>query len=463
MIYPRLRLARELLRDDGVIFVSIDDNEAHHLRVLMNEVFGEENFLGEFVVNSSPSAIDYGHMGKVHDYVLFYARSCDVTLTNPIPDKEKTFKYRDEEGPFNLYPLYNGNVAFNPATRPNLYYPFYVDPNSRSDDGLYEIGLDKKPGWVEVFPVESRKEGIQRVWRWGKPKARRELNKEIAGYETGSGDYRIVQKARHTGKVIRSILDDKAFSSRRGTKDIEDLFGAKIFSFPKAVELVKQFVIAGSSANDIVMDFFAGSGPTGQAVAELNGNTDEQRKFILVQMPEAVQEDTTAYNKGFRTISELCAERVRRALSRSKEASPITANNMGLCLYRLTSSHYRIWQNYHGDSIEELELLFDEHTTPLVDDWKTVEDGLFTEILLLEGFPLDSVVNTMSEHSENNVRRVECSFHENRLLVCLDDQIGQDTIKQLDLTVGDTFICLDSAIDDETKTRLADKGLIKTI
>jgi len=240
MMYSRLFLARNLLKEDGVIFISVDDNELANLKEICDEIFHEENFLGIFVVNSSPSAIDYGHVGKVHDYVLFYARNYKETETSQIPEEGKEFKYVDEVSPFNLYPLYNGNVAFNPDTRPNLYYPFYLNPKNKISDDFYEIGLDKKAGWVEVYPVVSRKDGIQRVWRWGKPKSKGELNKEIVGYKTDSGEYRVVQKTRHTGKMIRSIQDDKEVSSRKGTAQIEELFGKKVFTFPKPKELIKR-------------------------------------------------------------------------------------------------------------------------------------------------------------------------------------------------------------------------------
>ena len=144
MMYPRLFLARNLLREDGVIFVSIDDHEVHNLRAMMNEIFGEENFLGMFVVNSSPSAIDYGHIAQMHDYVVFYAKSADVLATNQLPEEDKEFKYEDKTGPFNIYPLYNGNVAFNPTTRPNLFYPFYLNPSGKIEDHFYEIGLEPR-------------------------------------------------------------------------------------------------------------------------------------------------------------------------------------------------------------------------------------------------------------------------------------------------------------------------------
>lgn len=221
MMYPRLKLARSLLQNDGMIYLSIDDNEVHNLRKICDEIFGEENFIGLFVINSSPSAIDYGHIAKMHDYALLYAKDINEATSNQLTEEDKEFKYSDETGPFNLYPLYNGNVAFNPKTRPNLYYPFYLNPESRNTNGFFEITLDKQEGWIEVYPVISRKDGIQRVWRWGRDKSRADLNKEIVGYKTEDGEYRVVQKTRHTGKVIRSLQVDKDISTRRGTAEVE--------------------------------------------------------------------------------------------------------------------------------------------------------------------------------------------------------------------------------------------------
>ena len=215
MMYSRLRMARNMLREDGVLFISIDDNEQANLKKICDEIFGEPNFIGLFVVNASPSGIDYGHLAKTHDYALFYAKNIPSTITNQIQEEAKEFKFKDDIGGFNIYPLYNGNVAFNPTTRPNLHYPFYLNPNNNLSDNFYEIGLEPLDGWVEVWPVVSKKEGISRVWRWGKIKAKDGLNKEIIGYKSESGEFRVVQKSRHTTKVIRSLILDNEVSSRR--------------------------------------------------------------------------------------------------------------------------------------------------------------------------------------------------------------------------------------------------------
>ncbi len=327
-MYPRLYIAQQLLKDSGLIFISIDDNEVSQLRILMDEVFGEENFLGLFIVNSSPSGIDYGHLAKTTDYALFYAKNIEFTETNFIEDEEKKFNYSDEIGGYNIAPLYNGNVAFNPQTRPNLFYPFYLNPKNNIEGDFYEISTEQKKGWVEVLPVVSKKDGIQRVWRWGKPKSADNINKEILGYKNNAGEYRIVQKNRLTSKMIRSLLLDNIYSSRRGTAEIEGLFKQKVFPYPKPTGLIKTFLEIGCDSGDIIMDFFAGSGSTGDAVMQFNAKNDGDIKFILAQLPEKIDQKNskTAYDFvkdelkiEVPTIFEITKERLIRAADKIQE------------------------------------------------------------------------------------------------------------------------------------------------
>jgi adenine-specific DNA-methyltransferase len=318
MMYPRLKLARNLLTSDGGIFISIDDNELHNLRKMCDEIFGERNFLGLFVVNSSPSGIDYGHIGKTADYALFYAKDLLYITTNQLEEKEKEFKYSDEDGGYNLYPLYNGNAAFNDKTRPNLVYPFYLNPNNNYKEDFYEIGLEKKPGWVEIYPVVGLKDGIQRVWRWGKVKASENLNKEIVGFKNIDGEFRIVQKSRLTTKVIRALQLDNEVSSRRGTLEIEALFGKKIFSYPKPSQLIERFVAIATDPDSIVLDFFSGSASTAHAVLQLNAKDKGKRKFVMVQLPELCDPKSEAYKAGYTNICEIGKERIRRAAQKIK-------------------------------------------------------------------------------------------------------------------------------------------------
>jgi adenine-specific DNA-methyltransferase len=319
MMYPRLSIARDLLTDDGVIFISIDDNEVHNLRKICDEIFGEENALGTVIIKSTPNARDYGHIGKMHEFALFYGKNADCTTTNMLPDENKTFRYSDEISGYNVHPLYNSNVAFNNKNRPNLFYPFYLNSNNLIDNEFYEISLDKKVECIEIYPPKSVKDGVQFVWRWGKEKSSQNINKEIIGYKTNDGEFRIVQKMRHSEKIIRSILSETEYSSRRGTAETEGIIGGKIFSFPKPLSLLKDFIKVGTDIDSIILDFFSGSATTAHAVMQLNAEDGGSRKYIMVQLPETTDENTEAYKAGYKNICEIGKERIRRAGEKIKE------------------------------------------------------------------------------------------------------------------------------------------------
>jgi adenine-specific DNA-methyltransferase len=321
MMYPRLQLARNLLREEGVIFISIDDHEVHNLRKLCDELFGEENFLGIFITCSTPNARDYGHIGKMHEFCLYYAKNSLHTKTNLLEDKDKTFKYCDEKGGFNIHPLYNSNVAFTDKNRPNLYYPFYLYPGKPLEglgEAFFEIGLSPAEDAVEIFHPRSLKDNVQFVWRWGRNRSAEYINREIVGYRTGNGEFRIIQKMRTFEKVIRSMLTGKEFSSRRGTAELEELFGKKIFSFPKPLSLICHFARAATDKDSIVLDFFAGSGTTAHAVLQLNAEDGGSRRFICVQSPELTDLGGEAARAGYRTIADITRERIRRCGERLK-------------------------------------------------------------------------------------------------------------------------------------------------
>lgn len=325
MIYPRLKLARNLLSDTGVIFVSIDDNEQANLKLLMDEVFGQDNFVGNFIVRSSPNARDYGHIGQQHEYVLFYAKNKNKTITNMLPIEDKKFKYEDEVGGFNLIGLYNSNETFTPKNRPNLYYPFYVYTDRQMSDGFYEIGLNKKDNSIEVFPPKSVKNHVQFVWRWGKDKATQNLSKEIVGYLDKSGEYKIVQKLRNSNRLIRSILYDAKYASATGTTEVEKYFNKKVFDFPKPTPLVKDFLKVGTNKNSIVLDFFAGSGTVADALLQLNSEDNGERKFILATLDEKIQKNSIADDEGYQTIDQISRERIRRAAVKIGDTSGFRA------------------------------------------------------------------------------------------------------------------------------------------
>ena len=427
MIYPRLRLAKDLLTDDGIIFISIDDNEVTNLKKMCDEIFGNSNHCGTFVVNSTPNARDYGHIGKMHEYCLFYAKNMEYTRTNMLPDTEKKFKYADAIGGFNIHPLYNSNEAFHKLNRPNLYYPFYLYPDEKqriNGDEFFNIGLEPKENCVEIYPPKSVKNGVQFVWRWGKEKAATYMNQEIIGYKVGSNEYRIVQKMRHGEKIIRSMLLDTKYSSRRGTAEVEEILNGKVFSFPKPVALLYDFVRAGLSEDDYILDFFSGSATTAHAVMKLNAEDGGHRKFIMVQLPEETDEKSEAYKAGYQNICEIGKERIRRAGAKIKENSPLTTQELDIGFRVLkcdTSNMKDVY--YRPEEVEQI--LFDNYADNIKDD-RTSEDLLFQVML--------------------------------ELGILLSSKIEETTIagcKVFNVADGFLYACFDSNVSDEVVTAIA--------
>ena len=276
----RLEIAKELLRDDGVIFVQCDDNEQAYLKTLMDEVFGSENFISNSVVVINRGGRDYGGIARTHEYLLVYAKESEIEL-NQIEEKDKKFDYEDERGGFNLMELRNRNILFNADNRPNLCYPFYVNPISMDTEGLLEISLERKPGFVEVMPLKSQ--GVQTVWRWGKEKALEHLNTEIKGKTKRDGGYMIVQKHRSASKRQRSVWDEKEFVNERGTEHIKALFDRqKVFDYPKSEYLIARVLELGSDVGDIVLDFHLGSGTTASAAHKMD------RQYIGIEQMDYI-------------------------------------------------------------------------------------------------------------------------------------------------------------------------------
>ncbi len=401
-MYPRLKLARNLLRDDGVIFISIDDNEVHNLRKVCDEIFGEDNFIGEFVINTTPNGMDYGHLAVQHEYTLFYAKNKDATQTNLLPNDNVSFKFNDEVSGFNIHPLYNSNEAFHSMNRPNLFYPFYLDPESKNSDGFYIIDLEKHDGWLIIYPPLSQRNSIQFVWRWGRKLASDNLNKEIIGYLNEDGVYRIVQKMRHSAKLIRSLMLDKSITSRKGTAEVEHIFDSKLFSFPKSISLLYKYLYVATNNNDIILDFFSGSATTAHAVMQLNADDNGNRKYICVQLPEATKPDSEAYKAGYKNICSIGKERIRRAGDKilneytAKQPTPdlLSINNappvipaeagiqatiqldIGFKVFKLDTSNFKPFAK--SDLFSD-NLIVDDRT-PL---------DLFYELILKQGYNLD--------------------------------------------------------------------------
>lgn len=334
-MYPRLLLARDLLTEDGVIFISIDDNEQANLKLLCDDVFGEQNFIGEITVVANPRGRDYGGIARMHDYILAY-RSSEKTVINLIKDENGEFTMFDELGGFELRELRNRNIKFNRENRPNLYYPFFINDANPDENGLYEISLEVHDGWRELYPLESQ--GVQTVWRWGKERSNKNLNVNIMAKPMRNGSFMIVEKYREARKMARSVWWDKDSNTEKGTLLVKQIFcDEKVFDYPKPKELIEKLCEMGMNFDEeeIILDFFSGSATTAHAVMQLNAEDGGNRKFILVQLPEATKEGSEARQAGYETIDQIGRERIKRAAAKIKEEYPDTTADLGFKHFKL--------------------------------------------------------------------------------------------------------------------------------
>lgn len=372
-MYPRLLLAKDLLAEDGVIFISIDDNEQGNLRLMCDDIFGEQNFVGQITVVANPRGRDYGGIARMHDYILTYTKN-DLSELNLIEDENNEFKLFDEKGGFELRELRNRNVKFNKDNRPNLYYPFYINPDDVDDNGLHSISLEPKDGWIELYPLESQ--GINVVWRWGREKSQKNLNDAIKAKPMKNGSYMIVEKYRESRKMARSVWWDKDTNTEKGTLLIKELLGAKVFDYPKPVEMIMRLLEMGTDNDneDIVLDFFSGSSTTAHAVLKSNIKFNSNRKFIMVQIPEKVAKGKEAEKAGYKTIDEIGMERIKRAAYKIREEYPDTIMDLGF-------KHFTL-KEVPTKTLDKLE------------KFNLDEQGLFLEENILNHFGKDTILTT---------------------------------------------------------------------
>lgn len=260
----RLTVARDLLQYEGVIFVQCDDNEQAYLKVLMDEIFGQDNFISTIVDVVKPEGRRYGYIAKAHEYIIVYSKNPSMVKMFEMTDEHKKLPYSDEKGDFEIVGLRNrNNRAFNSSNRPNLRYPFYVNLKEVTDDGFMNLSLERQEGFEEVYPRTIN--DIQSVWRWGKEKAANELHNLIAK-KNQNNEIVIYQKKRTLTTMPTSFWHDKSLISQKGTQQMELLFNSPVFSFPKPEALLKRIIEITTEPGDLVLDFFMGSATT-QAVA----------------------------------------------------------------------------------------------------------------------------------------------------------------------------------------------------
>ena len=319
MIYPRLKVAKDLLSDDGVIFISIDDNEVDNLRKVCDEIFGKQNFVSLVIVQTNPRGRTFDkYIAKTHEYILVYVKDINKDCVFQVPkDGQAISQYQksDEHGKYRLLELRNRNPVFNRSNRPKMFYPFYADPDTKT----VRLQADDKH-IVEIFPRNS--EGLDGCWTWGLEKAQANLNLLVANHAS-TGKWTVFRKDYLEGDSLytksKALWLETEMNHEYGKEMVGQLFGNAPFDFPKSVDYIKKCLLIGTKKDSLILDFFSGSATTAHAVMQLNAEDGGNRKFIMVQLPEECDEKSEAYKAGYKTICEIGEERIRRAGKKIKE------------------------------------------------------------------------------------------------------------------------------------------------
>ncbi len=451
MMYPRLFVARQLLREDGLIFISIDDNEVHNLRMVMNEIFGEENFIDTIIWKKR-----YGGGAKekylvtLHEYVLVYARNKETLGPLFIPNDpqavERYYKLKDEKhevrGPYRTHPL---EATKSMGERKNLIYPIPA------------------PDGTQAMP--------KRQWLWSKERALKALKNNELEFIKGKDGWTV-----HTKQYLKDeegiVRQAKAFSvidsvyTQHGTNEIIELFGdIQVFPFPKPTGLIKPLLQIATSTDedDIVMDFFSGSCTTAQALLEQNREDGGNRRLILVQLPEPTG------RKDFSNIAEVGKERIRRVaakMNKEKENKLDLKNgngveDLGFKVFKLAESNYKLWTGPENKDEDAYAAQMAAFIEPFVPGWKP--ENVIWEVAIKEGYGLNSEVIHMKGITENDIYHITDLDKGQSFRICLDEVLKPAAIRALALGKNDLFICRDKAMTDELVANLALQCRLKTI
>lgn len=417
-MYPRLLLARDLLTEDGVIFISIDDNEAFNLKLILDDIMGEDKFIGQITTVSNPRGRDYGGIARMHEYIISYKKSSDTQL-NLIEDESNQFKMFDEKGGFELRELRNRNVKFNKENRPNLYYPFYIKPDSEDENGLFTISLEKRSDYIELYPLPSQ--GINVVWRWGKERAEKYINQEIKAKPKRDGGFMIVEKYRESRTMARSVWWDKDTNTEKGTLLVKELLDGKVFDYPKPVEMIMRLCEMGMDfeSEDIILDFFSGSATTAHAAMSLNSKDDGNRKYIMVQLPENVKKDSEADKAGYKTIDQIGRDRIIKAANKIKEESPDTEIDLGFKHFTLAEPSGETLDKVEKFDIDENKLFADQ---TLLDEFG--KETILATWLIRDGYGLTD------KPEELNLAGYK-GYYIGKHLYLIDTKIPNEAIEEL--------------------------------
>ena len=427
MIYPRLKVAKDLLSEDGVIFISIDDNEQRNLKLVCDEIYGEKNFVAmiPWRKRTAKSDVPFG-VSQDFEWILVYAKSSKyIAYTNGT--ERQYFETPDYPGrPWRIHDLTTQRTA---SERPNSNFTMVNPRNGKEYPAnplrTWAVTIDTFDLYYQqgkiVFPDDYDFLNISKpAFRYWK-----EDDMAKAGESFGL-------------MAASTKLPDDVGMSLDGTKEITELMGGKIFSYPKTIRLIKLFVELSTklSKDSIILDFFSGSATTAHAVMQLNAEDGGNRKFIMVQLPEATDEKSEAYKAGYKNICEIGKERIRRAGKKIKEESPLTTQNLdtGFRVLKLDSSNMQDVYYRPEDSTEQT--LFEDNIKPD----RSSEDLLF-QVVLECNLPLSAKIET-----ENIAGKEVFSVNEGYLIACFDEKVNEDVIKEVAKRQPYYFVMRDSSL-----------------
>ena len=454
MMYPRLFLAKNLLREDGVIFVHIDDNEVHNLRMVMNEIFGEENFVAEFVwKRRASSALAEKLVSVDHEYVITYHKG-GLKSFNGIQKDYSGYKNPDND-PRGDWTLGDLTVGMTKDQRPNQFYDL-IDPKAGK---AYKANPDRVWGYIKesmdkllrdnkvVFPTDTTKRPMLKRFR-------SELKSDVNPFS--------------------SWLDDVGMNAE-ATREIRDIFNATIFNYSKPLSLINALISQTTANNDVVLDFFGGSGTTAQAVLELNREDGGNRKFILVQMPEPCEGNSEAFKAEYKTIADIAKERIRRfiqKIEKEKAEKPDLfdegKSDLGFKVFKMSHSNFKIWRGGEIDNEEKLMQQMDAFTNPTRPG--SEKQNMLYELMLKAGYELTSPVQYVTLSGAKGSEDVGYYNINNNDLIIVLDTINEKLIEQIVAAKPQKVITLDNLFtgNDQLKTntvlQMRDAGVdFKTI
>lgn len=444
MMYSRLLIARQLLREDGVMFISIDDNEVHHLRKLCDEVFGEDNFVSEIVWHSKyTTANDAKYLSRQHEYIILYAKNkenFDIGLLERTDEMNKAYKNPDNDvrGVWKATPLH---------------------AKSGTEESIYSITFPNNISWTPPkgrFPLVPENKLLNMY------------NEGRLYFNSKDGvDKKTYLSEVKQGKTVGSIWSYKDVgSSHQANEEIAKLIGKGVFDNPKTSILLQNCIRVANGKDAIILDFFAGSGTTGQAVTELNQEDGGNRKYILVQLPETTDEKSEAYKAGYKKISDITIERNKRVIvnlrASAKSAGDLfktkeeKTNGLGFKVFKLQKSNFpRVEfapdpEKTEEENIELLNKYIRDKEAQLTSMFNKEE--LITEILIKNGFKLNYTLSKQDKFKKNEILFATDGGKET--LICLDVVIADETIEYFKTNTNQKIIVLERALDTTKKWNL---------